>query len=276
MEFLKKHKKAYIIVLSIVCLLAIVLTYMYRTRPTYVESILGYPVTFLQKIVTQSCSYIESKVDFLMRLDEIENENERLKQDLEFYKSENMRLSLMEAENKKLTELLEISQKYAEYPKVGAAIIAKDPGNWYKTFDIDKGSNDGFNKNMVVMTAGGLVGRIIESGHTYSKVISLIDDTFSVSAKSAKTDDIGFVRGDTNLMHDGLCRMDYIDPDAKILEGDEIVTSNLGGTYPAGITIGYVKEVRNNANGLTKYAIIQPTVDFKHLDTVLVITEVPQ
>ena len=72
-------------------------------------------------------------------------------------------------------------------------------------------------------------------------------------------------------MNSGLCRMEYIDAEAEIMEGDEIVTSHLSDVYPSGITIGRVKEIQTDANGLTKYAIIEPYVDFKHLDTVLII-----
>jgi rod shape-determining protein MreC len=90
---------------------------------------------------------------------------------------------------------------------------------------------------------------------------------------SLRTGDLGVVRGDYSLMDDGLCRMEYIDAESEIMKGDEIVTSQLSDIYPVGLTIGYVKEIVTDTNGLTKYAIIEPQVDFKHLSTLLVITE---
>ena len=72
-------------------------------------------------------------------------------------------------------------------------------------------------------------------------------------------------------MDEGLCKTEYIDADSEIMQGDEIVTSNLSDVYPAGITIGYVKEIVTDKNGLTKYAVIEPDVDFKHLSTLLVV-----
>ena len=101
-----------------------------------------------------------------------------------------------------------------------------------------------------------------------------MDDTFSVSAKSARTEDIGVVKGDMKLKADGLCKMERINVHADIIVGDEIVTSSLGNIYPPGITVGIVKEIYINADALTKTAIIEPLVDFKHLDALVVITEV--
>ena len=129
---------------------------------------------------------------------------------------------------------------------------------------------------MVLTSSNGLVGKIIESGETYSKALSILDSRSSVPAMSLRTEDLGVVKGEYSLMNNGLCRMEYIDSEAEIMEGDEIVTSHLSDVYPPGITIGRVKEIKTDANGLTKYAIIEPYVDFKHLDTLLVIGDVLQ
>ncbi|MBQ2880146.1 MAG: rod shape-determining protein MreC, partial [Anaerotignum sp.] len=79
------------------------------------------------------------------------------------------------------------------------------------------------------------------------------------------------VKGDYTRSADGLCIMEYIDAQAEILVGDEIVTSHLSDIYPAGLAIGKVLELETDTSGLTKYAVIQPYVDLKHLDTILVI-----
>ena len=84
---------------------------------------------------------------------------------------------------------------------------------------------------------------------------------------------MGFVKGNGELMRQGLCRMDYIDIDAQIMPGDEILTSPLSAFYPPGIIIGRVKEVALDSNGLTKHAIIEPSVSLTHLDTLLIITQ---
>ena len=123
---------------------------------------------------------------------------------------------------------------------------------------------------MPVLSAGGLVGRITKAGATYSTVYSILDSRSSVSAQSLRTGDLGVVVGDRELMEQGLCKMEYIDSDAEIMEGDEIVTSGLSEYYPAGISIGFVREIQN---GLTRYAVIEPSADMKHLDALVVIQE---
>lgn len=270
MNFLKNHKKFVIPLVVVLCLCMISFS-LNRAEPTFFESGIGYVLSPVQEFNTSITNWISSKFNALTNINEIENENEKLKEEVFSLQTEVNRLKIVEDENKKLSELLKIDQKYSDYPKIGARIIAKDTSNWYDVFLIDKGSNDGIEKNMVVIASGGLVGKIVEAGYNYSKVVSIIDDTDSVGAKSLRTDDLGFVRGD--FENQGMCKMEYVDSDAEIMQGDEIVTSHLSEIYPPGITIGYVKDIQNDDNTITKCALITPTVDFKHLETVLVITQ---
>jgi rod shape-determining protein MreC len=202
---------------------------------------------------------------------DLHTENEALKQQLADLTAENRRLALYEAENRHLSSLLRIAQKYPEYASQGTSVIAKNPGVWYDGFTIDKGTKSGLSANMVLIAPEGLVGKVLESGATFSKAQSILDSRSSVPAMSLRTGDLGVVKGDYTLLHSGLCKMEYIDAEAEIMVGDEIITSNLSDIYPAGISIGKVLEIETDPNGLTKYAIIAPYVDLKHLDTMLVI-----
>jgi len=276
MEFISKHKRAFITFGIVLCLTMSIVTINYRQNPTFIENMLGYVITPSQRFATNVGGWVSGKLSVLANLAELERRNSELERLNEQLTADNSRLKILEKENERLTALLEIDQKYANYPKVGAEIIARDMGNWYNRFTIDKGTNAGFEKNMVVLGTAGLIGLIEETGTTYSKVISLIDSSSSISAKSIRTDDIGFVRGDFQLMEHGFCRMERIDITAQIMPGDEIITSNLSDIYPPGITIGVVKEIHPNPDGLTKYAIIQPVEDFKYLNTVLVIINKPR
>lgn len=273
MEFLSRHKKAFFIFLAIVCLFSALLTLGFQLQPVIFHNTLGYVVAPAQKLTTGIMTWLGQKIDFAVNINETEKENILLKEQVEALTADISRLSRVEAEAERLNQLYALDEKYPDYPKVGARIIAKDVSNWYRSFLIDKGEKDSLAKNMVVLAHGGLVGKILEIGPRYAKVVPLIDDTSSVSAQSIRTEDIGFVKGDLQLASDGLCKMEYIDSTAELIEGDEIVTSNLSEFYPPGLTIGYVKEIRTDQSGLTKFAIIQPVVDFKKLDTVLVINK---
>lgn len=272
MKFFEKNKKLFITLLTGICIILALLT-VNRTNPSFIEKSFGFILSPVQDFTTSVTSWFESKFKTLSNFKNLEEENEILKMELELKNQEIKRLKQLEIENEKLLSLLETSSKYNEYSKITANIIGRDPGNWYQNFTIDKGEKDGLKKNMVVLAVGGLVGKIEEVGPNYAKVSSIINGTYSVSAKTLRTDDEGFVRGD--LSNKGICKMEYIDKEAEIKEGDEIVTSHLSEIYPAGITIGYVKEVYlDNSTKLSKTAIIEPTVDFKHLENVLVINNI--
>lgn len=273
MDFFENHKKQIIFIVSFVLILCTLLFAGKNSKIPIIQNVVSFTLVPFQKVISSTQSFIGNKFSSVKNSKDLQKENEELKEKVERLESENKRLSLFEKRTEELSTLLDISQKYSDYSTTGAQIIAKDPGNWYNMFVIDKGSKDKLEPNMVAAASGGLVGKIVQTGLLYSKVQSIIDSRSSVSAMSLRTNDLGVVKGDYSLMNSGLCRMEYIDPDAEIIEGDEIVTSHLSDVYPPGITIGYVKEVKTDTNGLTKYAIIEPIVDFKHLDTILIMNE---
>lgn len=270
-SFFERHKK--IIITGAVLLLAVValITNGKKLNATVVESAIGFVVTPFQDITTGIGNWVENTIAGNREKQEILDENEKLRQELAALQADNQRLSLYETENEKLSSLLKIAQKYPQYESFGASITAKNPGSWYDVFTIDKGKTEGVEANMVLVAPEGLVGKVLESGATYAKGQSILDSRSSVPAMSVRTEDLGVVKGEYSLMNDGLCKMEYIDAEAEIMVGDEIVTSHLSDIYPPGLTIGKVKEVQTDTNGLTKYAIIEPAVDLKHLDTLLIL-----
>jgi len=274
MEFISKHRRIFFIAIILLCAALMGYSAYYRTKPSVAEDILSYSVTPFTSAVNGISDWVSSRFAFFGEMSQVNEENAQLKQELDLIKIENERLTQIELDYIRLTELFQIRERYSDLPTTGVSIIAKNPGVWYDNFLIDKGRADSIEANMVVIGVGGLVGRVTEAGYNYAKVNSLIDDTFSVSAKSLRTDDLGIVKGDMKLRESGMCKMERIDVNADILPGDEIVTSNLGNIYPPGITIGIVKEVTLSPDALTKTATIEPLVDFKRLDVLLVITEI--
>mgnify|MGYP005760792119 FL=1 len=269
--FLERHKK--IILTSVIIILAALALFTSgkKANATWLESALGFVITPIQDVTTGVGNWVDNTLTNRREQSEIVAENEALREQVASLQSDINRLQKYETENARLSSLLRIAQKYPQYDSFGTTIIAKNPGSWYDVFTIDKGTSDGVKSNMVLCSAEGLVGKVLESGATYAKGQSILDSRSSVPAMSLRTEDLGVVKGDYTLMNDGLCKMEYIDAEAEIAVGDEIVTSHLSDIYPPGLTIGKVKEIKNDTNGLTKYAIIEPAVDLKHLDTLLVI-----
>ncbi|MHC1747558.1 MAG: rod shape-determining protein MreC [Cellulosilyticaceae bacterium] len=197
-------------------------------------------------------------------------ESEKLKEDNDRLLYENTILQQYKAENEQLKGLLEISQRYSDYPSKGANIISNESSNWYKEFSIDKGSKDGLKINDVILASGGLVGHVTNVQPLSSTVIGIIDDRSSVPAKVVRTGDVGIVRGDIELMNKGMVKLE-LDIESEVVKGDQIITSHLSEIYPTGVPIGIVEEVTTGKNGLIQYAYIKPFVDFKHLEDVLVV-----
>lgn len=262
-----------IVGISIFFLFMIIFTWETRDEISSMEKSVTYVIIPIQKGVTYFGDWLVSRVDFIQNINELENQNNTLLLEVDKLTYENRILEQSKAELERLRELYELDQRYADYPKTGARVIGKDPGNWYSVFTIDKGSDDGIAPDMVVMAEAGLVGRVIEVGPGYAKVRSIIDDTSSVSGIVNRTRDLCSVRGDLTLFNDGVISVEYIPDEVNLIVGDQISTSHLGEIYPPGILIGEIVSIDEAVKKLSQKAYLRPVVDFKHLEDVLVINQ---
>ena len=201
-------------------------------------------------------------------------ENEELKSQINSLTEQNNILIQDQTELTRLKELYDLDQEYTDYPKVAARIISKDPGNWYDTFMINRGSADGIRVDNNVLADKGLVGIVTEVGTHWATVRSIIDDSSNVSAMAVSTSDNCVVTGDLKLIDEGkISLVKLTDADNKVTVGDKVVTSEISNRFLPGILIGYVSEIGMDSNNLTKSGSITPVVDFRHLHEVLVITQ---
>lgn len=228
----------------------------------------------MQKGINDIGTAISDEIKALMHMREAEEENQKLRQEIEELQGKLDRYALDQQELKTLRELLELKNTYAEYPTVAATVIQKESGNWFNSFIIDKGSDDGIAVDMNVLSGGGLCGIVTEVGKNYAKVLAIIDDDSNISAMSAGTNAGFIISGDLTLYEDGLLRLQYADKEAKIEAGDMVVTSNISTKYLPGLLIGYVGEISPDANQLTQSGYLLPVADFDDLDRVLVIKTV--
>jgi rod shape-determining protein MreC len=203
--------------------------------------------------------------DLRQRNEELEDENARLL-------LENVRLREIEAENVLLLDLLAFSQAHPTFDIQGAhvvgRVISQDPSNLQRYLTVNVGRRDGIARNMPVATNRGLVGRISEVGDGWSRVLLIIDASSSVSALTQSTRASGSVQGQA----DGSLVMHRIPQSDTVSKGDTVFTSGLGGNFPRQLLIGQIIDVQRQDYELYQTATIQPTVDFDHLEVVLVIT----
>ena len=177
----------------------------------------------------------------------------------------------------RLQKLYQLDQQYSEYDKVAAEVISMDDENWFSTFTINRGTDDGIQKDCNVIAGSGLVGIVTETGKDWATVRSIIDDSSNVSAMTMSTSDRCIVSGDLRLIDEGKLQFIHLkDDEDKIQEGEKIITSDVSDKFLKGILIGYVSEIEEDPNNLTKTGTLTPAVDFEHLREVLVITELKQ
>lgn len=269
--------KYLLFILTIVCTGLIILTFSTNFLSAPISAIGGFVVVPLQEGISKAGSWLSTRSEELVEIRSLLKENEELKAQVDELTMENIRLQQDRYELTNLREIYDLDAQYEDYDKVGARIIAKDTGNWFHSFTIDKGYNDGLAIDMNVMAGSGLVGRIIAVGPNWSKVLSIIADNSNTSGMVLSTSDNLIVTGDLELYADGVISFEkLVDSADRVVEGDKIVTANVSDKYLPGILIGYISAINVDANNLTKSGLITPAVDFEHLEEVLVITETKQ
>lgn len=270
------NPKHALIVLAIFCIGLIIFSFRYGEKLSPVKEAVGTVITPMQVGINSVGTYISDKFDTFKSMNDLLAENKKLKDQVSVLNYQNKLLLQDKYELDGLRKLYDLDRKYLDYPKVAARVISKDTNNWYNVFTIDKGSRDGLQKNMNVLAGNGLAGIITEVHYNYSVVRSIIDDNSSVSGMFLKTSDTCFVNGDLQLMDDGKIKVELINKDANVSDGDEIVTSYISPNFLQGILIGYVSDITLDSSNMTKTAYLTPVVDFKRLEEVLIITELKE
>ena len=269
--------KYLLFILTVICTGLMILTFSTNFLSAPISAVGGFIIVPLQEGISKAGSWLSTRSEELVEIRSLLKENEALKAQVDELTMENIRLQQDRYELTNLRELYDLDSQYEEYNKVGARIIAKDTGNWFHSFTIDKGSDDGLSIDMNVMAGSGLVGRIIAVGPNWSKVLSIIADNSNTSGMVLSTSDNLIVTGDLELYADGVISFEkLVDSADRVVEGDKIVTANVSDKYLPGILIGYISAINVDANNLTKSGLITPAVDFEHLEEVLVITETKQ
>ena len=264
------------ILLLVICILLIVFSTLSSKVNNSVRSVVNTVLMPMQKGLNTVGTAVSDKVSDMSSMRDVQKENEDLKEELAFLRQENAKYQLQTAELEKYQKLLNMKDQYPNYPSIGAHVIGENSSNWDKTVLIDRGSNDGIKVNMNVIAQGGLVGVVKSVTANSSTVRLIIDQDCQVGAMSLLSEETCMVRGDLELFDQGLLIAEKMDKDAKIYEDYKIVTSNKSSLYLPGLLIGYVRNIKVDANSLTKSGELVPIVDFTHLDSVLVITQLKE
>lgn len=269
--------KYLLFILTILCTGMVLLTFNTSLFSGPLSFIAGYTVVPFEEGISTVGVWLSERSDELVQIRDLIAENESLKQQVDELTVENTRLQQDRYELTNLRELYQMDAQYDDYNKIGARIIARDSGNWFYSFVINKGTDDGIAVDMNIIAGGGLVGRVVDAGANWAKVKAIIADDSNVSAMVLSSSDNLIVSGNLKLYASGVIEFEQlVDSGDVVVEGDKIVTSNISDKYLPGILIGYINTINRDSNNLTKSGYITPAVDFEHLEEVLVILEQKQ
>ncbi|MDR1988607.1 MAG: rod shape-determining protein MreC [Acidobacteriaceae bacterium] len=170
-----------------------------------------------------------------------------------------------------LEQLLSLRESFG-FETMAAQIIAAGAAPDFRTVTIDRGKQDGVAADMAVITAGGVVGRVMVPGERASKVQLLVDHNAAAGALIERSRAQGVVVGYAG----DLLRMDYVSEVSDVVVGDTVVTAGIDGIYPKGFVIGRVESVEKSG-GAYRQILVKPSVDFSSIEDVLVVkTEPPE
>ena len=270
---IKINPKYLLIVFGVICFVLIFISYQYPEKTVPIRKAAADFISPIQRGINRIGKAINNRIENFSDINALIEENAQLKDELNQLKYENKMIQQDNHEIETYRSLIELDQKYIRYPKVAARIIGRDSNSFYSTFTIDKGSKDGIMKDQNVLAGNGLVGIVTEVFEDSAKVRSIIDDSSNLSGMSLRSEDTCIVSGNLKSLVNGYIDISMINLNAELEENAEIVTSHISDKYHQGILVGYAVDIKTDASNMAKEAKLIPAVDFEHLETVLIITE---
>ncbi len=276
MRNFREHKTAVFLIaatLAVAVLIGVFAAFSARDRAGAAENLVGAAAEPGQTAASGVGGWIQGIFSYFGSVKSLRAENEALKQENVALDKQVRDTEGLTQENQELRAMLNLMKTESKLDLVAAQVIAKDPSNWYSSFTINKGSNDGILKNQPVLTANKeLIGQVYKVGSNWAEIITILDPDSGVGSMIERSKDLGVVEGDTALLQQGLCRIGYLARDTDIKIGDYIETSGMGGVYPKGLLIGTVLEIGEDHTNMSKYATVQPAVSIGKLSQVCVLT----
>jgi len=218
-----------------------------------------------QTLFTKSIKSVSDGVNHYLDLVDTSKENSRLKSEVKRLTNEKNKLIERISKHKRIAALM----TYQDHPQkdfLVASVIGRDATQWSKVIFINKGTRDGLKNHLAVVTNLGVIGQIIHSGHTTSKVLLTIDSRSSIDGLFQESRVSGVVVGTGEKE----CQVKFVPNTLKVRVGDQVLSSGLGGVFPKGLVIGTVSQVIRKKQGLFQEIMLTPSSDFSKLEEVLI------
>lgn len=239
------------------------------------QEIMGALLTPVQKAAQLFSGGLDGLLDKYVRIDQIIAENEALQQENQELRDQLVDYDQLAAENKAFRDLLNIREENPEFQYASAFVISRDPLDRFGGFTIDQGTLNGVEKgDVVVSDKGYLVGRVLEADLSSSKVMTILQPGSYVACLVSRTRDSGNLNGSADYAADGMCVLENLPRDTLAMVGDEIITTGLGGEFPANIRVGTILELLPENSGTSTIAVVEPGADINKLTHVFIVTDV--
>ena len=227
-------------------------------------------ITPVQSVFSQVTDSVVGYLRMLKIRGNIEYEYEQLSLLLDDYANQSAQLEELRRINESLYDLLDEQERNRDMNPLAATVIGTDSGNYFSTLTLDVGSKNGVEEYMAVVAQGGLVGVTYNVEETKCQVRCVIDSDCTVAALIQSSRDQGSVKGTLGINGEAMCRMYYLPDNSLPRPGDMVVTSGVGLEFPKGIPIGQVRESTRGMEDNKSYVVLEPIVDFQHLEYVTV------
>ncbi len=229
---------------------------------------LTYPFQWCATVVGDAFSGLGR---YFVSVDRLQDENESLAAQNDALREELERAALLEQENERLREYLNMKTDYPSIEFEEGMIIGYAAGNVSTTFTLNRGSLHGIEVNMPVVVADGIVGYVCDVGLNRCTVNTLLETASSVGAYIPRSGAVGIVSGDRSMRQDGLLTLSYMESGADVAVGDKVYSTGSGSIYPADLPIGEVVSVEIDAYNRTPVATVKSFVDFEHLKYMMIV-----
>ncbi|WP_066365558.1 rod shape-determining protein MreC [Neobacillus fumarioli] len=267
------NKRLIILLVSMIVLVALIgFSLRERNRPSWPEQFVKDTTGWVQSLVAKPTHYFAGLFSSLHELENTYQENKELKSRIDKLASLEAEVQTLKKDNQSLRDTLGEKQTLSDNDPLPATVIGRNPDRWTEMLIIDKGNVNGIKKNMAVVTATGLIGKV-KSVNQFSSTVELLsamDPKNRISALiQGKSDVYGFVQGFDEKQK--LLLIKSIPAGTTITKGQNVITSGLGGIFPKGLEIGKVVDVKPDQYGLNQTAYVKPGADFYDIQNVIVI-----
>lgn len=238
------------------------------------QELLSVVLTPLQKVTSALSGGAASVWEKYTSIDDVMDRNEQLEAENAELRQQMVDYDRIKAENDAYKALARIQDTNSEATYVSAFVIGRDPLDEFGGFTLDQGSTDGVAVNdAIISDRGYLLGVVVEVDATSCKVMTILHPSFNAAGVISRTRENGIITGSADYAADGQCVLTNLDRTTEARKGDQVITTGLGGVFPANLLVGTVREVVPEQSGKSSSAVILPGADPRTVKHVFIVTE---